>query len=297
MGAAIAAHLLRSGVRPAIVTRPGKSVRDGPVETVLSPCYAGPVKLPRESWRRSLPAQGSDGPRTIFVATKTYHLDRVASQLRSVVGPDDTIVLTQNGLDVEERLAEGFGLDQILRLVVNFGSVIEGRSARITYMAPPNAIGHLSESARGRCSETAGLLASARLETVPSDDIGRDAWKKLIVGSMAPVCALHNLGIKEALASRECTDLLKRLVVERLRVAKAVGYSFGDEFLDRCLEYNRAAAAHVPSMLVDRRRGRPLEIEHQVGKVVSYALSHSLSVPANEEVLERLRRIMKGVGA
>ena len=47
-------------------------------------------------------------------------------------------------------------------------------------------------------------------------------------------------------------------------------------------------------MLIDRRRGRPLELTYDVDKIIEYADRSHVAVPYNREIKSRLREIARG---
>ena len=57
---------------------------------------------------------------TIVISTKASILPRLISEITKIARPGIRLVCCQNGLDNEEYMAETFGRDNVLRIIVNF---------------------------------------------------------------------------------------------------------------------------------------------------------------------------------
>ena len=65
-------------------------------------------------------------PGLVFLATKTFHLDRVLKEMEDVYRPGIRIISTQNGLGTEDLIASKFGADAALRMSLNYGVSLNG---------------------------------------------------------------------------------------------------------------------------------------------------------------------------
>jgi 2-dehydropantoate 2-reductase len=292
IGSVIAAGLVAKGFAPVLVH--ARSPRPaGHVTTVTGPRWAAPLPLPEGTWRDVLPAR--QGQRAlVFVTTKSYDLPRLAPALAAWARPGDLLTLVQNGLGVERAFEGRVHESQLARAILGFGAVVEGTQARMTFAAPHSHLGALAAQGRARAVDAAQLLSTAGFSTHATDDIEREVWRKVVLGALALVCVLDDVDIGTALARPACRALYDRLARERWLVARAAGQSFDDDFLARCRADNELAAPHLPSMVVDRRRGHPLELEHDVRAVLALARVHGVSAPANEEVAARLAVLSRG---
>lgn len=292
IGAVIAAGVVASGRAPVLVQ--ARSPRPASrVTTVVGSYWPTPVTLADSLWREALPPR--HGTRAlIFVATKTYDLPRLAPTLAAWTRPGDLLTLVQNGLDVEHAFEGRAPAGHLARAVLGFGAVVEGTRARLTFAAPHSHLGALAATGRPLAAEAAALLTGAGFPTRATDDVTREIWRKVVLGALALVCVLDDIDIGTALARPSCRELYDRLARERWLVARAAGQPFDEAFLARCRADNELAAGHLPSMVVDRRRGRPLELDHDVRAVLALARAHGVAAPANEEVAARLATLARG---
>jgi len=292
IGAVIAAGFVASGRAPVLVH--ARSPRPASrVTTVVGPRWPTPVTLADGLWREALPPR--HGARAlVVVTTKSYDLPRLAPALAAWTRPGDLLTLVQNGLDVERAFEGRVAAGQLARAVLGFGAVIEGTRARLTFAAPHSHLGALAAAGRPLAAEAAALLTAVGFPTRATDDIAREVWRKVVLGALALVCVLDDVDIGTALARPPCRELYERLSRERWLVARAAGLPFDEAFLARCRADNELAAGHLPSMVVDRRRGRPLELDHDVRAVLTLARAHGIAAPANEEVAARLAALPRG---
>ena len=62
------------------------------------------------------------------------------------------------------------------------------------------------------------------------------------------------------------------LVKEGLTVAASVGYYYGEDAMERCMNYLDGGGNHMPSMWNDLNAGNPTEIEYLNGKIVKLGM-------------------------
>ncbi len=289
LGVTLAAMFLRRGLRLAIVRRCSALGRSPPVQGVRG--ALGSVRLPASVWATELPAHSPRRPLLIVLATKSYDIPGAAPVLRSLVRPQDFVLMTQNGIDVEETLSGVLPRDQVGRLILDAGVVREGPTVRVTY-ARGGSIVPLDPSASRWSARVASHLRGAGLAVRHTGNLDRAVWLKSITGAMSVVCTLFDLPIGAASALPAAASLYEGLANERFQVARALGVGLSRATLGACAISNASAAAHLPSMLVDRRHGRPLEIRFDVERVLSLAARHRLEVPAHRAAAKRLRRLM-----
>jgi len=198
---------------------------------------------------------------------------------------DLPIVLPQNGLEVERPFLERYPGKRFFRMAVNYAGVLSAPGRiRLSFFNRPNHIGCLCGRCRGdHAGPFAEWLTRAGLETALAEDIRMRVWEKAILNAvMAPISALLNVAIGEALRQEAVAQLSTRLLHECLAVAAACGYRFSPEFEASCRDYLSSGDGHRPSMLADLDRGRETEIDYLNGRICAYGREHGIPVPYNE---------------
>lgn len=204
------------------------------------------------------------------VAVKTSHLEDAVAMIK---GFNDhfSVVAMQNGIDNEEFLAGHFGRERAMRIVVNFaGNVLVPGLIKMTFFHKPNYVGCLCDQPK-ECSHEkmlAKLMTDALLDTEAVKDIKKYAWRKtILVAALSPVSALLGMTMAEVMNDGETRSIVVKLLMEAIKVAKLMGYDYGEGFFGHCLDYLSTAGHHKPSMLVDIERGDPTEIDFVNGRI------------------------------
>ena len=90
----------------------------------------------------------------IFIATKTFHLDRVLKELADIYHPGIKIISTQNGLGTEDLITSRFGPEAVFRMSLNYGvSLKSPGEAEMDFFNRTNYIGGLTEENRRVCTK------------------------------------------------------------------------------------------------------------------------------------------------
>ena len=220
-------------------------------------------------------------PNLIFLATKTFHLDRILKVLEGVYRPGIKIISTQNGLGTEDLIASKFGKDSVLRMSLNYGVSLKAPGeAETAFFNPPNHIGALIPENNGLAMEVATMLTEGGLVTEFVDDIKFYVWKKMIMKcTMASICAVTNKTIKDALEFPPTREVADACFQEALAVAKAMGYDFGRDYLDQALGYLAKVGVHRDSMCIDIDNKAPTEIDYLGAKIVAYGRQKGIATP------------------
>jgi len=235
-------------------------------------------------------------PDIVFVATKACFLKSVLAELKSVWTPRMKVVSFQNGLDNERLIAEILGTESAYRVVVNYaGNLVGAGDVKMNWFQPPNHVG-VFHKGRYKTDETtkyiADVLTTCGLATDQVFDIKKHVWQKTILNSaLCSVCALTGQTMKEAMKFEFSHDLTMRVLQEGLSVARADGYDFGKDALDRFTSYLEKGGAHKPSMLMDVENNRMTEVAFMSGAIVDYGEQYGVATPVNSVLTKLLKSL------
>jgi len=220
-------------------------------------------------------------PDLIFLATKTFHLERVLKEIENVYRPGLKIISTQNGLGTEDLIASKFGEDSVFRMSLNYGASLKGIGvAETAFFNPPNHLGGLIPENSDLGADIAMILTEGGLDTEFVEDIKFYVWKKMIMKcTMASICAVTDKTIQDALEFSPTREVADACFQEALSVAKAMGYDFGPDYLDQALGYLAKVGAHRDSMCFDIDNKAPTEIDFLGSKIVKYARQKGIATP------------------
>jgi 2-dehydropantoate 2-reductase len=224
----------------------------------------------------------------VFLGVKAHGLTQLAPQLRPVLGPQTTVVSTQNG--IPWWYFQGFGGDcEGMRLErVDPGGLISAaiEAHRIvgsivyfaTEITAPAVIQHLEgdritlgepDGTRSdRSRRIAEALIASGLRCPVTTRIRHEIWVKLLGNaSLNPVSALTRATLGEMLRDPEVRSLIRNIMQE----VEAVSHKLGMELpisVDQRIAGAEKVGEHKTSMLQDIEAGRPTELEALVGSVV-----------------------------
>jgi len=224
----------------------------------------------------------------ILVCSKAF--PSTAKLISAAVSPETTIVLAQNGIGIEAEYAVAYPNNTIISGVVylpttqvepgiiEHGTPLE-RFEIGTY--PANAGG----GAKAKVNQLAELFAKGDGTCIPHDDIQSQRWYKLALNAaFNPVTALTLCDDANLIRSSEgALEMLKHIMREVGSTAKAYGYDNIDEtsIAKQMVRHEERliTGGKEPSMLLDVRHERAVEVEAILGNVVRMAKIKKVEVP------------------
>ncbi len=241
----------------------------------------------------SIEELGSKDVDVLFISVKTSLLNKLLPQIEKVVKPGSTIISLQNGMDTEELVAQTFGKENTLRIVVNYaGNLLAYGTVRMSFFNAPNYIGTIHPEADEKARMLAGIITEAGLETVFTEHIKKTEWEKTILNaSLSPVCAITSKTMKQMMDYNETRLLVRSILEEGIEVVEANGIHFEKDFLQHCLDYLDNAGHHQTSMHVDLEAGNRTEIDFLNGKIVEYGKAKGVPTPYNSAIVSLIKGI------
>ena len=223
----------------------------------------------------------------VFISVKASFFPLVLPLMKNVAKPGTTFICLQNGLDNEELVADFFGSENTLRIVVNYaGNLIDNGKIRMSFFNAPNYIGTIDPAAETRARSLAEIITAADLETVFTEEIKKYEWEKIILNAaLSPVCALTRRTMKQMMTFKETRKLAEAILRESIQVAAANGINFKPDFLEFCMGYLDKAGHHRTSMHVDIENRNPTEIDFINNKIVTYGKAKGIPTPWNSAIV------------
>jgi 2-dehydropantoate 2-reductase len=224
----------------------------------------------------------------VFLGVKAHALPQLAPQLKPVLGPDTTVVSTQNG--IPWWYFQGFGGEwEGLRLErVDPGGVISAaipaRSVvgSIVYFATeipsPGVIHHIEgnritlgepDGTRSdRIRQIAEALIASGFRCPVTTRIRHEIWVKVLGNaSFNPVSALTRATLAQMARDPGVSSVIRSIMQEVEAVSQKLGMELPVS-IDQRIAGAEKVGEHKTSMLQDLEAGRPMELEAPVGAVV-----------------------------
>ncbi len=240
----------------------------------------------------------------VFLGVKAHGLPQLAPHLRPVLGPDTTVVSTQNG--IPWWYFEGFGGDwEGLRLErVDPGGVISSaiEAHRVlgsivyfsTEIIAPGVIQHIAgnrislgepDGTRSdRCRRIAEALIAAGLRCPVTTRIRHEIWVKVLGNaSFNPVSALTRATLVQMVRDPGVCSVIRNIMQEVEAVSRKLGMELPVS-IDQRIAGAEKVGEHKTSMLQDLEAGRSMELEALVGAVVELGERVDIPMPYTRTV-------------
>src|SRR5580700_10326235 len=240
----------------------------------------------------------------VFLGVKAHGLPQLAPQLKPVLGPDTTVVSTQNG--IPWWYFQGFGGEwEGLRLErVDPGGVISSAiEARhvvgsIVYFSTeipsPGVIQHIEGnrislgepdgSRSDRSRRIAEALIASGLRCPVTTRIRHEIWVKVLGNaSFNPVSALTRATLVQMVRDPGVSTVILNIMQEVEAVSGKLGMELPVSIGQRMAGAEKVGE-HKTSMLQDLEAGRPMELEALVGAVVELGDRVGLPMPYTRTV-------------
>ncbi|HWP01306.1 MAG TPA: 2-dehydropantoate 2-reductase [Methylococcus sp.] len=216
-------------------------------------------------------------------------VDRVGL-LREALGPDTTIVLIANGVDIESEVDAAFPNHEIISGLA-FVCVTRTAPGEVWHQAygrlvfGPYPAGEISERLKTLCAafESAGIPCSA------TEDIATARWQKCVWNAaFNPLSVLSGgLATCEILSHQE--SLVRAIMEEICSIAAVLGHPLPGDIADKSIASTKKMPPYKTSMLVDLEAGKPMETEAILGNAVRAGRRAGIAIPH----LESLYALMK----
>ena len=295
VGSILAAHLAKSGedvvvediVEKLLLTIKKEGLRISGIRELT-------VKIDKTA--SSMSELSRFSPDIVLIATKACFLKAILQELKRIYRPEMKIVSFQNGLDNEQLIAETLGIDTTYRVVINYaGNKISLGNAKMNWFQPPNYVGAFYKGKYTTDETTryiAKMMTASGLTTEETPEIKKHVWEKTILNSaLCSICAATGQTMKEAMEFEHSGSLAVKILEEGLEVARADGYDFGKDSLNKFTSYLEKGGAHKPSMLIDVENKRPTEVDFMSGAIARYGERYGIPTPVNSTFTHLLKTI------
>lgn len=254
----------------------------------------------------------------VVIGLKTTANDQFPRLLPPLVGPASAVLTLQNGLGNEAALAGVVPVGQILGglCFVCLNRVVPGVVAHLAH--GQIVIGEFQRPPGRRTDEIAGMFRHAGVPCSVTDNLARTHWEKLAwnipfnglgVGAVAGYEAVIQgapvpgrppgpcLPTDQLLADAKWSKLVRELMLEVIRAARALGFEVAEALADQHLERTRNMGAYKASTLLDFERRLPLELESLFREPLRQACQANSPAPRWEALGRLLGQLAPAEGA
>ena len=231
-------------------------------------------------------------PDYIIVSTKVLPGISVPDLIKEAVYPDTSIVLLQNGLEIENETAAAFPDNEIISCLA-FICVSRTGPGMVEHQDYGRlVIGRYPEGSSEKTERLASMLRESGVNCEVDSNIIAARWRKLVWNApFNPVSVLSGgSDTREMLSDPESFRLIEDVMREVVRLAGRAGYPLDESIIEKNLKDTFDMKPYRTSMLLDYENGREMEVEAILGNAVRIADSLGEGIP-NIRALYALLRL------
>lgn len=231
-------------------------------------------------------------PDYILVAVKALPELNTAELIRPAVAKNTVIVLLQNGLGIEEQVAQAFPNNRLISGLA-FICVSRIRPGVLRHLCYGRLSIGLYPHGEDPCvKELAALFEASGVPCTTSPDIVAERWKKLVWNAaFNPISVLgHRATTRDITAQKTARTLVENVMREVCRLANAEGYPLDEDTLvTKNMADTDKMEPYKTSMLLDFETGRSLEVETILGTATRIAHKHNIQTPCLDTLYALLK--------
>jgi 2-dehydropantoate 2-reductase len=221
----------------------------------------------------------------ILVALKTTQNHLLSQMLPQVIKDDGVVIVLQNGLSIEEEVAQIVGNERVIGGLcflcsnkvgaghirhLDYGEIILGE-----YAANYHPVGTTD-----RMRQIANDFERAGIPVKLSEDLLLGRWQKLVWNiPYNGLSVILNATTTELMTDIHSRNLVEQLMYEVIVGAKSSGRIISDRFVQQMLDYTDNMKPYRTSMKIDYDEHRPLEVEAIFGNPLKKALTAGVTLP------------------
>ncbi len=250
----------------------------------------------------------------VFLAVKAHSLPQLTPHLLPVLGPETTVVSTQNGVpwwffqglsgageglrlervDPGGVIAAAIEARRVVGSIVYFSTEIIEPGVILHTEGNRISLGEPDGTRSERCRQIAAALVASGLRCPVTTHIRNEIWVK-ILGNVAfnPISALTGATLAQMARDPEVATMVRNIMTETQAVASKLGFELPVS-IDQRIAGAEKVGEHKTSMLQDLEAGRPLELEAVVGAVVELGERLGLPMPHTRTVYACAKLLAEG---
>ncbi|WP_426357463.1 ketopantoate reductase family protein [Pseudocolwellia sp. HL-MZ19] len=233
----------------------------------------------------------------IMLTTKGGATASILEQLDHWLSNSETPFLSlQNGVDNEPLISKAIGEERTLgglavRIgghIIEPGKVHATGAAQLIIGAWPN-VENCSIEKNNNIEKLIEVFVSAEISTQLSLNIKQELWRKLLINNgVNPLSAITGLNTGELTSHKTLTLRVYEMMEEVASVAKADDVVLSKQDIDEMYELICTFDPIKTSMLIDKEKGRPLELDSICGAVLRRSEKLGIQTPITQLVNDLL---------
>ena len=232
----------------------------------------------------------------VVVATKAWHIEAAAEDIRPMVGEKTVIVPLLNGVEAPQKLGSILGMEKVLGGFCRVQANKEADGTIVQNGTPPFvAFGELDGVMSKRVIFLKAIFEAAGITVQVPENILAAMWQKLLfIAAFGGVGAVTRMPVGVIRSLPETRSMLQDAMQEAYTVALASGIPMADDAVTNALSLVDAFPDEsTASMQRDIMNGYPSELDAQNGAVVRAGIAVNVPTPTHRFIYHSLLPLEK----
>ncbi|MHA1418635.1 MAG: ketopantoate reductase family protein [Candidatus Heimdallarchaeaceae archaeon] len=230
-----------------------------------------------------------------IVATKVYNNQVLADYLIDYMDDDSSILLFQNGIDIEKPFTEKEKNWKITRAVSSIGAFRDEKGVTETAIGETK-LGVINYTDVEEIEQWKTLLLSIGLETLIPEDLDKNFayhyYLKAIVNStINPIGSITKLKNGDIIKDKQLLDLIDRIVDEIIAILANMMTISRSDALETISKIAQITSDNKCSMLQDLEKGVKTEIDYLNGKFLEISKRENVDAPINSKLVSIIKTL------
>ena len=231
----------------------------------------------------------------VVISLKTTQNHLLPKILPTVIKDDGVVLVLQNGLGIEEEIAEIVGSDKVMGGLCFLCSnkIAPGHIRHLDYgqiKLGEYAVNYNPAGISDRMRLIKADLEKAGIKIELTEDLNQARWQKLVWNiPYNGLSVVLNATTNELMADTHTRKLVEQLMYEVVAGAKSFARIIDDSFVEMMLDYTVKMKPYRTSMKIDYDEKRPLEVEAIVGNPLRKAQEKGINLPRIECLYRQLK--------
>ncbi len=230
-------------------------------------------------------------PDLIILGVKSWQIEGVANQIKSIISKETVVLPLQNGADNADRLLTVLNSENVLAGLCRIVSKVESPGIINHFEYEPEIIfGEISNEKTNRIKKIKETFDKANFKNEIADNIQLAIWKKfLFISTFSGIAALTRVPIGVLRTSTYLRNLMLKTAKEIVKIANAKNINLSKIDIDKTfLIYDKLDPKTTASMQRDVMENKPSELENFNGYVVNQGKKLKIKTPINELIYQTL---------
>lgn len=230
-------------------------------------------------------------PDLIILGVKSWQIEGVANQIKSIISKETVVLPLQNGADNADRLLTVLNSENVLAGLCRIVSKVESPGIINHFEYEPEIIfGEISNEKTNRIKKIKETFDKANFKNEIADNIQLAIWKKfLFIATFSGLAALTRTPIGVLRTSTYLRNLMLKTAKEIVKIANAKNINLSKIDIDKTfLIYDKLDPKTTASMQRDVMENKPSELENFNGYVVNQGKKLKIKTPINELIYQTL---------